>query len=64
MPNVCRSSFHFLSWMQSNTLQSVDEDEHEHDGRSDDAGPRSLNDDVPLRQRYGSVPSSPKSNST
>lgn len=57
-----RSSFHFFSWMQSNALQAVDEDEHEHehDGMRGDAGLHSLDDDVPLRQRYGSVPGSPK----
>ena len=48
--------------MQSNALQAVDEDEHEHehDGMRGDAGLHSLDDDVPLRQRYGSVPGSPK----
>lgn len=50
--------------MQPNKLQAVDEDEHEHTGKSNDADPHSLNDDVPLRQRYGSVPSSPRSDST
>ena len=50
--------------MQPNKLQAVDENEHEHNGKSNDADPHSLNDDVPLRLRYGSVPSSPRSDST
>ena len=64
MPDVCRSGLSLWSWMQSSKLQAVDEDEHEHTGKSNDAVPHSLNDDVSLRQRYGSVPSSPRIDST